>query len=311
MKVSAGHAILVAATLVLGACSSREPAVESAQEPTRVFLTAITSLDLLDDIEPLIHARIPGVGDITLLIDTGAEFSWIDDAFARRVGLPRGALGATLRDIQGLESQIAERCFVDELEIGEAIVTNFKPPLFDTLTEHVDGALGQDILSVLDVVVDGPAKRLILIPRGTWDQAVRTLMEPGNVAYGYALDADVSIPTIQVAVGELEGAQAFEIDTGSAPMTFAPALAAQLGLEPTEIAPSWGLSHVAVDVPFYDVQGLALEALNVSGVAHEAPESRLGWGVLQNLVSVFPAGGKKALLFIDPTWRAAWVPTAR
>ena len=314
LRFSRGVLVLLAAAL--SGCSRSAPApvasasADGAALPTRTLLTERTVLPLLDDPQPLVRAELPGYGEVVLLVDTGAEFSWLDEAFAARVGLVREPLGATLTDIQGAESSIRERALVPRLELGGLVVTEFKPMLLRTLRAEVEGTLGQDLLRMVDVIVDGPGGRLILLERGAWEQAIRELFEPGNRALAYTLDWTTGVPCVHVDVADLGGPWTFEIDTGSNPMSLSPELATALELEPTgeQIAP--GLSHAGLTVPTYEVHDLAIEAMTVSSSAHEAPKSRLGWGVLEKFVAVFPTAEDKLLLFIDPVWSAAWDPDA-
>jgi hypothetical protein len=289
--------------LVACACApERTPAsADVGEHPTRVRLAETSVIPLLEDDQPLVSARIAGVGEATLLIDTGAEFSWIDTAYAEREELEREPLGATLVGIYA-ETVIAERTHIDRLEVGGLVVTDLRPPLIAGLRDDVDGGIGQDLLRMVEVVIDGPGRRLILIPRGEWDAAMRTLIQPGNVALAYDVDRSSGVPVIHVPVADLEGQRAFAIDTGAGAMTVTAELARELQLEQLGSETGFGLTHANPVVPTYAVRDLTLQDLIVSDDALEAPQSRLGWGVLRTLVVVFENAGDRMLIFPDPSW---------
>lgn len=291
---------MAAVGLALAGCAPAAPPSE-AELPTRARLAGTTIVPLLDDEQPLVVARLEGVGEARLLLDTGAEFSWIDDAFAARSGLPREPLGATLNGIYGA-TRIAERTRVARVEIGAMVVSDFAPPLIRSMRDDVDGSIGQDLLRMTDVVVDGPGRRLILVPKGGWERASRALFEPGNVALDYAVDWTRGIPVVRVPVAELDGERAFGVDTGIGRMTVTRGLAQELGLERLAAERGSDLTGASPVVPTYAVRGLALQDLTVHDDAFEAPENRLGWGVLRGFVIVFDNGAGRMLLFPDPAW---------
>jgi len=295
----------LALTLALAACADRppQPAEDAAARPTRVLLRETTVLPLLEDEQPLVRVLVEGVGEATWLLDTGAEFSWIDAGFAERAGLRREPLGATLVGIHG-EAEIAERALVPRVEVGGMVVTDFKPPLIPSMRPDVEGSLGQDLLRMTVVVLDGPGRRLILVPCDLWEEEAQRLLAPGNVALTYTVDWSRGVPVVHVPVAGLDGEHAFDVDTGSGPMTVTRELAEGLGLEQVGTRVGADLSYSRPTVPVYAIRDLALQDLTVSDDALEAPASRLGWGVLRNTVLVFEPASDALLLILEPKWRA-------
>ncbi len=281
----------------------RDPAGASTPGPSRIVLKERTVLPFGAADLPHIRGNLPGIGEVNLLVDTGAAFSWIDDEFARRAGMTREPLGVTLTDIMGKESEIAERTYLSRLELGSLTVHDLRPPLLRSLDPEVHGSIGQDILRTMTVVIDGPGRRLILTPETDVEAALEEFFSSGGTNLSYEVDWTRGIPVVDVPIGDLEGHYPFTIDTGSAAMTVSRALALAADLELVGTVPAIGLSFAGGDTNEYAVRDLMLQNLTVTGDAVEAPHCSLGWGVLRHVVLFFPRNQSELLLFTDPVRR--------
>jgi hypothetical protein len=105
-----------------------------------------------------------------LMVDTGAEMTWLSTSFAREAGVTMFDHTINLQDATG-SGRRANVGLLQRLELGGMTVTNLpiigSTSLFLALGAGVDGILGWDVLQQADVTWDFPAQRLTLAaPRG-------------------------------------------------------------------------------------------------------------------------------------------------
>ena len=296
--------IPAACFLALGlvACSSGDPGAATDDGLMYVRASARAFLPLVGEDQPLVVVHIEGAEDAVFLVDTGAEYSWIDEDYVTRNGLAREPLGATVVDINHVEGDLAERAPVKTLRFGSFEVTGWDAPILGTLWEGVDGSIGQDLLRTMLVVFDGPGDRLILDLRADWDSLRNELLD-GGVAYSYSVDWSEGIPWIRVPVADSDESETFWIDTGVGRMMLTPAWIERLGYQEIGRSDSGGLAGSSVDVAVVDVPKLHLQDVWFQGEALEGNHCALGWGVLREAVLVFDNDEDRMYLILQAQWK--------
>jgi len=106
--------------------------------------------------------------DITLLLDTGAQFTALTPESARRLGVAQSTEGSTLPMI-GVGAAVSEVPVISlaSLRVGDHVAENLRvvvTPVLPATTMLVDGLLGADFLETFRMTVDRKSKQLRLEP---------------------------------------------------------------------------------------------------------------------------------------------------
>jgi predicted aspartyl protease len=157
-------------------------------------------------------------------VDSGAQFTGLDQAFARQAGVRLG-LPVLMRGIQGLSG--ARRAQDVHFEVGgavvksEAIVTNYSD-LAGQISHVIDAVMGGDVFRAFVVEIDFNEQRLSLHDRGVF--------QPPADARLMALQPHNGLMTAAVTV-ENRGEVRALLDLGSnVPLIISPGPAKSLGL---------------------------------------------------------------------------------
>ncbi len=123
----------------------------------------ITRIPFSPGFPVLVHARINGIGPITLILDTGAEATIISPSVLSRLGLSsETAPPIILKGVTGMG--YANRVWVDFIEVGETRVGPLPIAVYEADLKKADGLLGRDFLSHLKVTIDPKEKMVTLTP---------------------------------------------------------------------------------------------------------------------------------------------------
>jgi len=261
-----------------------------------MVLETVTRLPLLPATQPLVEVSFPGRGKGRFLVDSGAQYSWVDEDFATRLGLQRQPLGAVLADVRGNETVIEEGALLERVDLGEAVATSFRVPILVSTAEGVDGAIGEDLLRTLLVILDGRAGELVLAPRAAaLDATLSTLYQSGGSAVTYEVDWSGGIPVITLPVAGCPGPVTFAVDTGFERMSLPPHVIETLGLPQVgqlDAAPDGSTEAVAI----HAVPGLEIGKLTYKTEALRLAHASLGWGVLKDKVMILDNARDRLLL---------------
>jgi hypothetical protein len=134
------------------------PELKTSQPPNR-----LTRIPFATGSPILVNARINNIGPITLILDTGAERTIILPSVLSRIGLStENAPPITLKGVTG--TGYADRVWVDFIEVGETRVGPLFIVVYAADLKGVDGLLGRDFLSHLNVTIDSKTKVVTLTP---------------------------------------------------------------------------------------------------------------------------------------------------
>jgi hypothetical protein len=111
----------------------------------------------------LVKAKLNGLGPITLILDTGADRTMISPSVQLRLGLSlEKGPPIALKSVTGMD--YANSGWVDFIEVGETRVGPLLITIYDPDLKGVDGLLGGDVLSHLNVTIDSREKVVTLAP---------------------------------------------------------------------------------------------------------------------------------------------------
>lgn len=138
------------------------------------------------------EAEVPGAGPLRLLVDTGAESTFLDTAAAARLtGVRIRPTADQVRSAHGGTIPIEGIATLDELRVGAVTARGLRAPVISlrevtaSLGAPIDGILGWDVLRQVVFIVDYDAGTISLIAPAESSASLTvggTALEPGDVA---------------------------------------------------------------------------------------------------------------------------------
>ena len=102
--------------------------------------------------------QAPSVGDVRMLIDTGADITLLPRAAVNQLGIPlQGGAAYELVGIDGTRRR-ADAVDLDMLLLNKAFRGRY------LLTDDAEGIIGRDVLAALRLLLDGPAQQWDVAP---------------------------------------------------------------------------------------------------------------------------------------------------
>jgi len=109
----------------------------------------------------LVQVKINNMGPFKLILDTGAERSIVSPSVLSRLALPiLNEPPVILKGVTGMG--YADRVLLEFIEVGEIRVGPLLIAVFPTDLKGVDGLLGRDFLSNLNLTIDAKEKVVTL-----------------------------------------------------------------------------------------------------------------------------------------------------
>jgi len=293
---------------LLASCGDGASTAPARDEPPRATsrLEARTDLALLEGSHPRVEAELPGRGRAVLLVDTGAQYTVLSSAFARAHGLalePFDASAGAPTSAPGRRIEHVAR--VPELLLGAASVRDVRIAVLDFAgLDHLagtDGILGQDLLRSWFAVIDGPGRRLVLLPRCTIEEAFAQLFEGRTGALRFDVDWSLGVPRVRLPLagaGEIE----LLIDTGANFLCLPPEPIAALGLAKLRTERVQTLEGEA-ERDVYELPRTSLGVLTIRGEVQAWEHGVLGWSVLEGAVLAQEGESGVVMLVDRPAWK--------
>jgi predicted aspartyl protease len=296
---------LLAPLVALAACGcAREERVVWRREPAATRIEQPAVAPLIEASVPVARVRIAG-REALAIVDTGAEGTLVDRAFARGAGLPVRRLASPIGLTRGRARVVAleESAEIAALEIGGFVVEGLLAPLFDMAllsdgvegVERVDALLGMNAFAGHALLLDGAAGELEVVATGEVVACLARRYAAGSRFDRIELAPGAVLPRVELNLesGALLPAL---VDTGATGVSLTPAALAELGGEPlgeTDVRHVGGFERE----PYWHLESLSLGStvfrdFNVG--VHE-DEALLGW-------SLFHRG----VLVVDLPDRALW-----
>jgi predicted aspartyl protease len=241
---------------------------------------------------------------VVLLIDTGAEYTVLAERFARQHDLPLEPFSVSAGPSSAPGRPIQHVAFVRELRLDAAAVRDVRLAVIDLSDQGpagMDGILGQDILRTWFVALDGPGRRLVLLPRCTVEEGFAQLFDEGVAAVMFEPDWHLGVPLLRcrlAGAGDVE----FILDTGANFVCLPPATIEALELEHVRTETVTTLDGQE-EREVYDLPSTALGALTIWGEVQAWERGVLGWPVLQAFVVVQDGQSGRVFLLERPKWK--------
>ncbi len=304
------HRIALAVPLLALAACSRAARPEGA---IRVQATHPERLNLVTVDAPTVRVEVDGRADLLFLVDSGAAVSLIDRARARELGLdvrPYAHPGTT-RGANGEVVEFDSYVDIDRLEMGSVRVERLRVPVLELeVARHHGwtGVLGQDVLSLMPVVLDAQRGHLHLLPPDCERPAIEQYLGEQDLGRGAWVVVEAPFrpsPMLPLQVTVAPGSELefeIEVDTGATGTSLPKA-----AIEALALAPAGSFESRTVSGPFvgrtYELEGLSLFGLRVSAQVQESALEfgLLGMDVLGELVLVLDGPGKRIWLHRRPS----------
>lgn len=237
----------------------------------------------------LVRALINQQEQVTLVLDTGAAYTFITPEIARKLGLsptdetlrrPTVVVGGQQIEVPvvSLQTLAVGHARRDHLQVG--VLASFpNAPL-------VDGILGADFLQLFTLTFDYASSQLWLLPQGSLPILSSTAQEAGSQGKAIPLHLVNNLILVQAMLNR-QGPITLLLDTGASHTILTPATAQRIGLRPTDRTPKHALlrgdgqSHEApfVSCPTIQLGDAVVENLLV-GIAEVFPQASMVGGLL-------------------------------
>ena len=280
---------------------------------TEVVLDAATTLEapvvlaLLDSRLPVVEADIDGCGKARLVVDSAAEITMLDVAFAERCGLAQRPFGieVLVNAADGSQQRLERVAHVDRLSFGgpdaSAKASGLDCPLINlaSLPGAVDGILGQDVIGDWALLFLPARRELVLLPSEGLTQRLAEFFPSNTPLESMELQGESRIANIPFSFGDGEGVLTMDLhlDTGATHTSLPrPALEA-MGLHGGTKTESTTLGGVGQRMAF-KIADFPLGSQRLELIVHDTPDATglLGYDALSQRAFVLDGPGRRLMV---------------
>ena len=237
----------------------------------------------------LVRALINQQESVTLLLDTGAAYTFITPDIAGKLGLsPTAETPTRATTIVGGQRLNVPIVTVQTLAVGNARHDSLRVGVLASFPNAplVDGILGADFLQPFTMTFDYVSSQLWLRPQGSLPLTFAAEQEAGGAGKAIPVRLVNNLIFVQAILNRREPVLLL-LDTGASHTILTPATAQRLGLHPTEKAPRRRLSRgdgASHEVPFVLCPSLQLGEAVVEnlpvGITDLLPQASVVGGLL-------------------------------